>query len=88
MTKTALIKIRAKPDQKKLLTRAARLMKVDRTTFILNAACREARSVLLEQRFFQLDADAFSAFEAALVARPTNPADLKTLCAESPPWEE
>jgi uncharacterized protein (DUF1778 family) len=88
MAKTAPINMRVEPSQQDLLTRAARALNVDRTTFILEAACREAENVLLDRRFFQLDEDTFTAFEEALVAPPPDVSALKQLLEESPPWDE
>ena len=88
MAKTAPINMRVEPSQQDLLTKAARVLKVDRTTFILEAACREAENVLLDRRFFQLDEETFDAFEEALAAPPPGVTELKELLAGPPPWED
>lgn len=88
MSKTAPINMRVEPAQHALLTRAAALLNKDRTAFILDVACREAENVLLDQRLFQLDDEAFAAFEAALAAPLPANAKLKTLMAGPAPWEE
>ena len=87
MAKTAPINMRVEPSQQALLTKAAELLHVDRTTFILNAACREAENVLLDQRLFQLSDEGFEAFEKALEQPAPLPEKLKSLLAQPAPWE-
>ena len=87
MAKTASINMRVEPSQHALLTKAAEMLKKDRSTFILDVACREAENVLLDQRRFQLDDKAFAAFEAALDAPVPGNAKLKSLLASPSPWE-
>jgi uncharacterized protein (DUF1778 family) len=87
MSKTAPINMRVKPEQHALLTKAAALLHMDRTSFILDIACREAENVLLDQRLFYLDEEEFEAFEAALEAPIPDNAKLRTLLAKPSPWE-
>ncbi len=87
MPKTAPLNMRAEPSQHALLTKAAAVSHMDRSTFILNAACREAENVLLDQRLFCLDEKDFEAFEATLTALMPDNARLKALLAEPSPWE-
>ncbi len=87
MAKTAPINMRVEPSQHALLTKAAEVLKQDRSTFILDVACREAENVLLDQRLFQLDEDAFAAFDEALAAPVPDNAKLKSLLATRSPWE-
>ncbi|WP_369854561.1 DUF1778 domain-containing protein [Candidatus Thalassolituus haligoni] len=87
MARTAPINMRVEPGQQALLTKAAALVNKDRTSFILEVACREAENILLDQRLFQLDDSAFLAFEEAL-DRPVPPnAKLKNLLSEASPWD-
>jgi uncharacterized protein (DUF1778 family) len=88
MSKTAPINMRVEPSQHALLTKAAALLHKDRSTFILDIACREAENILLDQRFFQLNDNDFRAFEAALTAPIPENATLKALLNETPPWEK
>ena len=87
MAKTAPINMRVEPSQHALLTKAAQVLNVDRSVFILDVACREAENVLLDQRFFQLDDDVFSAFYAALEAPVPDNSKLKSLLAAPSSWE-
>ncbi len=59
----------------------------DRTQFVLDAATREATTVLLDQRYFQLDTDAFAKFNAALDASPAENPRLRELLSRKAPWE-
>ena len=87
MAKTAPINMRVEPSQQALLTKAASLLHKDRSAFILDVACREAENVLLDQRLFNLDKDAFEAFESALDQPMLENDKLKALLAEPSPWE-
>ena len=87
MAKTAPIYMRIEPSQHALLTKAAQVLHKDTSAFILDIACREAQNVLLDQRFFQLDDDAFATFDAALEAPVPNNAKLKSILAKPSPWE-
>ncbi|MDA1372059.1 MAG: DUF1778 domain-containing protein [Proteobacteria bacterium] len=87
MAKTAPINMRVEPSQHALLTKAAEVLKKDRTVFILDVACREAENVLLDQRFFQLNDAAFAAFEQILDAPVPDNARLKSLLANPSPWD-
>ncbi|MGS2722367.1 type II toxin-antitoxin system TacA family antitoxin [Porticoccus sp. GXU_MW_L64] len=87
MAKTAPINMRAEPEQHALLTKAADVMNKDRSVFILEVACREAENVLLDQRLFQLDDNAFDAFEQALAETPPQNTKLKKLLADKSQWK-
>jgi uncharacterized protein (DUF1778 family) len=87
MAKTAPINMRVEPSQHALLTKAAKALKKDRSVFILDVACREAENVLLDQRLFQLDHNAFAAFNKALTAPVPDNAKLKILLTTPSPWE-
>lgn len=86
MAKSAPINMRVEPEQQALLTKAASLLNMDRTAFILSVACREAENVLLDRRLFQLDPDAFATFEAALDKPMPDNENLKALLSETSPW--
>lgn len=55
-----------------LIDRAAEAVGKNRSEFMLDAATREATTVLLDRRFFQLDARASERFAAALDAAPSD----------------
>lgn len=84
---TEIINLRASAEQKALIDRAAQRLGKSRTEFVLDTMREAAENVLLDQRLFTLDADAFAAFEAALEAPVEgNEALAKTLAAPAP-WD-
>ena len=87
MIAKAPINMRVLPEQKELISKAAAILNMDRTTFILNVACKEAENILLNQRLFQMNEADFSAFEKQLNAPLETPEKLKQLFAEQAPWE-
>jgi uncharacterized protein (DUF1778 family) len=81
------ISIRAKARQRDLIDRAADRLGRSRSDFMLEAACREAEDVLLDQTFFAVDAAAFKAM-TDLVEAPPEPGDrLRRLMRTKAPWE-
>jgi uncharacterized protein (DUF1778 family) len=86
-TRTRTINIRIEDKRRALIDRAAEASGKDRTQFVLDAATREAESVLLDQRFFQLDEKTFAKFSAALDAPPEENPRLRELLRTRAPWE-
>lgn len=86
-TRTRVINLRTSEARRALIDRAAEALGKDRTEFMLEAATREAQSVLLDRRFFQLDKDAFKRFAEALDAPPADNPRLRKLLAKRAPWE-
>ena len=80
------INLRASGMQKTLIDRAARALGKSRSDFMLEAACREAESVLLDRRYFALDADRFEEFTTLLDSPPAANSRLRRLLAEAAPW--
>jgi uncharacterized protein (DUF1778 family) len=87
MAKTVPINMRAEPEQQAILSKAASLLNMDRSSFVLDAACREAENVLLNQRLFQLDENKFNAFADALIKPLPSGAKLESLLTARSPWE-
>lgn len=85
--KQAPINLRALPAQRLLIDRASKVTGKSRTDFVLEAACREAENVLLDQRLFILDEEGFAAFEAALAAPVKDNPALRSLLTTPAPWE-
>jgi uncharacterized protein (DUF1778 family) len=81
------ISIRASARQRDLIDQAAERMRSSRSDFILEAACKQAEAVLLDQTCFALDAQRFAAFQT-LIDKPPAPTDRRrrTLNARAP-WE-
>lgn len=86
-TRDININIRAKRAQRDLIDQAAELLGKSRSDFMLETACREAEDVLLDQRVFVLDAEAFAKFQALLDASPADNPKLRKLMATKAPWE-
>jgi uncharacterized protein (DUF1778 family) len=82
------INIRAKARQRDLIDQAAERQGRSRSEFMLDAACREAEDVLLDQTFFSVDAGTFAAFQA-LLDTPLPASDkLRRLLKTKAPWEK
>ncbi len=86
-TRTETINLRASSKQKALLDHAAEALGRSRSDFMLEAACREAESVLLDQRYFGLSPDAFQRFQAMLDSPAKNNPKLRRLLKTNAPWE-
>lgn len=82
----ATINLRARPEQRDLIDQAASLLGKNRSDFMLEAACDKARTVVLDQVFFSLDANKFNEFTAALDAPPIHNPGLERLMAVKAPW--
>jgi uncharacterized protein (DUF1778 family) len=82
----AAINLRALPEQRDLIDRAARLLGKSRSDFMLESACDKAQAVLLDQVHFNLDADRFQQFMDLLDAPPAPNAGLERLMALKAPW--
>jgi len=82
----AAINLRALPEQRELIDHAASLLGKNRSDFMLEAACERARSVVLDQVFFNLDADKFRQFTAMLDRAPDPNPGLERLMAVKAPW--
>jgi uncharacterized protein (DUF1778 family) len=82
-----VISIQAEERQRDLIDQAAEQLGNTREGFVLEAACRQAEDVLLDQVFFPLDGPAFAAFQA-LLDNPPEPTDgLRRLLLTKAPWE-
>ncbi|HWS73900.1 MAG TPA: DUF1778 domain-containing protein [Quisquiliibacterium sp.] len=82
----AAINLRARPEQRDLIDHAAKLLGKNRSDFMLEAACDKARSVMLDQVFFQLDAEKFRQFTMLLDMPPAGNPGLERLMAIKAPW--
>ena len=82
----AAINLRARPEQRDLIERAAKLLGRSRSDFMLKAACEKAQSVLLDQVFFGLDAEKFRRFTKLLDAPPARNPGIERLMAVKAPW--
>src|SRR5882672_7093135 len=81
------INLRANRRQRALIDRAAEALGKNRSDFMLEAACREAGTVLADRRFFLLDERTYKRFTAALDKTPADNPRLRRLLASRAPWE-
>ena len=84
----AAINLRALPAQRDLIDHAASLLGRNRSDFMLEAACDKAQAVLLDQVFFNLDAEQFQQFVDLLDAPLTPNLGLERLMAVQAPWDK
>lgn len=83
---SALISLRAPPEQREVIDRAARLQNKSRTDFMLEASREKAQQVLLDQTLFLATSKQQKAF-LKLMDAPLNPA-AKRLLSRRAPWEK
>jgi uncharacterized protein (DUF1778 family) len=81
------INLRADEAKRSLIDRAAEKLGKNRSEFMLEAACREATTVLLDQRLFLIDEKAFRRFTAALDKSPSENPRLRRLLLTKARWE-
>ena len=82
------INMRVLPRLCELIDRAAEVSNKSRSDFVLDAARREAETVLLDRRLFLLDELAYRKFVDLLDAPPRRNEKLRQLLATKAPWEE
>lgn len=82
--KPVAINMRADSKKRDLIDMAAALSGSDRTSFILDAACKRAEEVILDQRVFVLEEADFDAFENALQSTPLKTNDRLRALLERP----
>lgn len=81
------INLRAKRSQRSLIDKAAAALGKNRSDFMLEAACREAETVLLDRRYFALDEKTFRRFMDELERPPAENARLRRSLSTRAPWE-
>ncbi|MEG3987720.1 DUF1778 domain-containing protein [Microcoleus sp. S28C3] len=86
-TRDVTINIRAKPNQRALIDRAAQLQGKSRSEFMLESAYQKAQDVILDRCFFGLDELKFKQFLALLDAPPTANQKLNALLKTKSPWD-
>jgi uncharacterized protein (DUF1778 family) len=81
------INIRVPTAMRDLIDSAADALGTTRSDFILESARKHAIDVLLDRRFFALDANRYAAFVRALDAPAAPNAKLRKLLSSKSPWE-
>jgi len=87
-TRSENINLRVSRGQKALIDRAAHTLGRNRSDFMLETACREAESVLLDRRYFALPEEEFMRFIAMLDKPPASNPRLARLLRTRAPWEK
>jgi uncharacterized protein (DUF1778 family) len=83
-----VINIRAKARQRDLIDQAAEKQGRNRSEFMLDASCRAAEDVLLDQSLFLVGTDIFTRFQH-LIENPLPPTDkLRRLLKTKAPWDK
>jgi uncharacterized protein (DUF1778 family) len=81
------INLRVTNEQKTLIDRAAKALRKSLSCLMLDVACREAESALLNQCLFDLDEEEFEDFEALLRKHAAGNPKLERLLQRKPVWE-
>jgi len=81
------IHLRARPQDRELIDRAAEVVGANRSQFMLLAALNEARNVLLDQTVVRVDPETYAQFVAALDAAPDSEGYRRLMNARLP-WVE
>jgi uncharacterized protein (DUF1778 family) len=82
------INLRVSRRQKLLIDSAADVLGRNRSDFMLDVACREAESVLLDRRYFNIGEEEFQRFSAMLDNPPATNPKLARLLKKKPLWEK
>jgi uncharacterized protein (DUF1778 family) len=82
-----VIRIRVRRRQRELIDRAAHVLHKNRSEFIRETMCREAKRIVLDQVHFRLDDEAFAQFNALLDTPPAPSDALRALLRTKAPWE-
>jgi uncharacterized protein (DUF1778 family) len=81
------INLRATRKQKALIDRAAETLGRSRSDFMLDTACREAETVLLDRRHFMVSDAVFKKFSEMLDKPPADNPRLRRLLLTKAPWD-
>lgn len=88
VSKRESLNIRIKPEERRLIDRAAELRGKNRTDFILDAARQAAEETLADQRMLYLTEAAYTQFLARLDAPPAPNDNLKKTMQTPAPWDD
>ncbi len=86
-TRDATVNLRLQTSARDLIDQAAAAVGKSRTEFMVEAARREAETVLLDRCFFALNERSFADFAAALDRPPADNPRLRRLLRTASPWE-
>jgi uncharacterized protein (DUF1778 family) len=81
------LNLRIKPEERRLIDRAAELTGKTRTDFVLEAARRAAVDALTQRTLFSVDAETYAKFVAGLDAPPRPNRKLIRTMQTPAPWD-
>lgn len=87
MSSSVPINMKADPKVRNLIDRAARLLHLNRTEFVLETVVQRAEEVILDQQLIAVDEARFDRFVEALDAAPADNLRLRELMQGKAPWE-
>jgi len=87
MTQSVAMNMKAEPQVRSLIDRAAKLTHRNRTEFVLEAAVQRAEEVILEQSLILVSPERYQAFVDALDAPPTTNLRVQKVLEHKAPWE-
>jgi uncharacterized protein (DUF1778 family) len=87
MAPSVPINMKAEPQVRSLIDRAAKIAHRNRTEFVLEAAIQRAEEVILDQQLITVDEERYNRFVAALDAPPASNPRLQRLMETKAPWE-
>ena len=86
-TQSSTINLRIQANARDLIDRAAAAVGKSRTEFMIEAARREAETVLLDKCYFALGEKPFKQFMALLDQPPAENSKLRRLLRTKAPWD-
>ncbi len=81
------INLRISENKKQVIDQAAELAGKNRTDFMIDAAYREAKNLLLDRRLFSVDNKVYQKFVEMLDSTPGDLSSLKKLMKKKAPWD-
>ncbi|MGP9565714.1 type II toxin-antitoxin system TacA family antitoxin [Halomonas sp. AOP43-D1-12] len=87
VAKPLALNMRVDPKKRALIDRAVAELGGDRTSFIVEAACKRAEEVLMDRRYYMLDEDDYAFFEKAINKPMSERPCLQKLLNKRPSWE-
>ncbi len=87
MSQSVSINMKAEPQVRNLIDRAAKLLHCNRTDFVLEAAIARAEEVILDQQLISLDDEQYQRFIEALDAPPATTPRLRKALERKAPWQ-
>lgn len=82
------INLRAPAQTKEIIDKAAKVVGMTLTDFMIDTARQRAEEILLDQRFFALDEEKFAQFIAVLDQPPAPSEELRKLLLSKAPWDK